>query len=55
MAVRKGVSLHALGIFICLGLTLFVCSCFSQTNREDGNTLCGTSQATRLSLPELRI
>ena len=36
MAVRKGVSLHALVIFICLGLTLFVCSCFSQTNREDG-------------------
>ena len=37
MAVRKGVSLHALAILTCLGLTLFVCSCFSQTNREDIN------------------
>lgn len=35
MAIRKGISLHFLAIFICLGLTLFACSCFSQTSRED--------------------
>ena len=36
MAIRQGVSLHALAILICLGLTILVCSCFSQTNRKDG-------------------
>ena len=44
MAVRKGVSLHALAILTCLGLTLLVCSCFSQTNREDSTHYVAQAQ-----------
>ena len=36
MAIRQGVVLHVLSILFFLELTLFVCGCFSQTNKEDG-------------------